>query len=287
MAQSPLLTRFRPSGSDVPKSGMLPTFFPRSGVTDAPDGMQRAYGGPARGALNTVLNMPITGLDKPFTTTPKSPAMTPRISRAGGNFDQNQAANNLSLTEFTRQLLGTSGQQMGNAEQEGDAINKFYTTGKGSVKADLDQMARESAAAGSSALQEAIKQVTRQANHQRMNFGNNSGIDRSMASVVGRLAIEQANKNADLARNNYLYRLEGQRVNQGRRNQLIMDALNSLLAPVQARQAVQGNDMNQLSSLLNLENANTLYETPEQQVQRRLSLADSLAALNDAQDFYR
>lgn len=233
----------------------------------------RSYGGTAAGgqsvvgtsftpqsrAVGLIENAGPNGNSGVMDSTVKSLPQSDRIGQLYQNYDSTQKADRSSLADYTKQLLATNPQAKESTDQESSAVGGYYN---GDIQSHLDLLANHAAAANNSAVQRAIAQAGRSNALYRMANGDSSYADRNYADVAAGYANQNAVRDADLRRSNYLALLTGQQQNLGKRNTLLDSYLQRSLLPAQAAHSLLSPEENDLSSLGYLDSANTQYSMP-------------------------
>lgn len=195
------------------------------------------------------------------SATIKSPAQGARIGQSYGQYDLNRNADQASLTDFTKQYVGSNPQAQQNTTQEQNAIGGFYN---GGVQGDLNSLADRSLSASNLAAQRALGQAGRQSALYRMQNGNSSYADAQLNDQFSNIAIQNALRDAQQRQQNYLTVLAGQQGNLGVRNKLQDNYLNRLLVPGQQANLLLNNQLGTLGALGGLDLSNTSYGAPQQ-----------------------
>lgn len=186
----------------------------------------------------------------------------PQSDRLAGlykSYDTNKTTDTNSLADYTKNLLATDPTAKSNTDQETGALGDFYN---GAIQGHLDTLANNASAANNAAVQRAIGQAGRQNALYRMANGDSSYADRNYADVAAGYANQNAVRDADLRRQNYLQVLAGQQSNLGKRNTLLDSYLQRSLLPSQAGHQLLSSESNDLSGLGYLDSANTQYSMP-------------------------
>ena len=219
----------------------------------------------------------------PLTVTQRSPVVGGGITKLNTVFGEGQDRTNQTIADFTREYLTQKPKAQQFANEEINSISQVYGSGPGSVRDDMKRLMAQRNAAMRTATQEAMNRARRDNSVFRMNNGNSSFADQQYGSVLAQLAAQEAAREADLNREDYLYQRQGQASMLGNRNRILNDLLMRDLMPVEQGQRLMANDAGLLGSIANLENANNIYDyqSPEQGIESELRLLASIMDLEN------
>jgi hypothetical protein len=223
-----------------------------------------------------------------ITATTRNPGQATKINALGQQVDTANKVATTSLTDFVKQQLANRPAAQLAAQQEADAAGAYYRTGPGSVQDQLARQSIASKAAINNSVRQAMNLARRGDSMRRMTSGNNSYNDAVYGDVTGRIAADSARKKAEIDRQNLLYLLEGKKGMTGVRSKILEDLARRELAPADAYRTDASQRSALLSSLLNLEDQNTIYEKddPETRLLKKLGLISGLTEVDLARQRY-
>lgn len=271
-------------GSSWAGGGFAPT---TSTVTNAGGGglplltTSKSPGGNA--ALEAVLGR-VSNLsndpNQPLFTSTRDAGQAGRINAAGAQLDTTTGQANETLADFTKNFLSADPQAKQYMTEETGAIGKVYggADSPDSMTATLQRLVRQRGQAVQGSLQRALATAARRGNLNSLGFGGGSSYNNQqfMDTAAGVLA-DEAQKEAELNRSNYLSTLDAQTRLAGQRGGLLNSYLTRNLTPLQAGQQLSASSLANLGALGNITNANRIQQTPEQLYAQRLGLLGSYA----------
>jgi hypothetical protein len=249
------------------------------------------YGSPTRGsganpivrnAVDSTMGLVSQALNQPgltVTQTPKSQTQNTLFQGAVANYNAGQPAKQQSLTDFTKEFFATAADRKNNKAQEDASINSVYS---GNLQAQLDALQKKRMGAINVATQKAITRARMDNNLARLGYGGagSSYLDRAYGDSVGNILTQEAVNNANLGRDNLLYVRGEQDKLLGQRQNLARSYFQDMMLPNDMITRSNQGDISTLQGLANLENGNSIYELPEDRINRRLGLLGSLQNLD-------
>jgi hypothetical protein len=205
------------------------------------------------------------GQQDPYQTisTPRNEELSNRIREILGAQKSNQGSTDNALNRYENTL--NRGEVKGYANQEADYLSNIYG---GGLESRLDALRDKSADAMRGAADLASQNLRRDLKMAgfRSRGGAGSRLDRMAADRSYQIETGLANQMANRERSDFDYMNQLQSSNIGRR-QGIMDSLASReLLPMQARNQMFNQQLNQLGQIGQMDRTNSIYhlaETPE------------------------
>lgn len=216
----------------------------------------------------------------------KDPATAARIGKAGARFDIDVNDTRQSFADFTKAFMDGQKEAQTLFNQESSAIGRVFDPN--GLQADLNNLSDVRQRAITTAAQRAMNQALARTNAGRMTLGDSSYLDAQMLDSMGGINAQAAREKSDLDRMNLLTVLDAQGRFGGQRTNFLNQLLGRGLLPIQAKQAMAGNELAQLAGLSNLTNANTFYnlDSPEAMLARRFGLLGQAGQLDQMNNFY-
>ena len=225
----------------------------------------------AQGVPSSSFFTPLTGGQSqqqdqsPYQTvaTPRNQGLADRVKEMLGGFDSQSNKANTALSNYERSL--NRGDVKGYANEEADYLSRIYG---GGLESELSDLRGERASALRDAGDLAHQNLRRNLKLAgfRSRGGSGSRLDRMAADRGEQIEINIANQLANQRRADLDYLNRAQLSNIGRR-QGIMDSLAAReLMPLQARSQLEGQQLNRLAQLGQIDRGNQIYhlaETPE------------------------
>lgn len=209
-----------------------------------------------------------------FTQTPKSQVQNQFLTAIQGQYRTGQAARQGALTNFVKEAYAQQGQNKSALDQERKALDKVFATDGGLADELMNARAQRKASVMLKAKM-AMDAARRQNNLRRMMTGNNTYNDRLYSSQLAGIGVNQAMDDADRQAADIQY-VQGQRMGAlGGRGRLSDQYLNSVLAPAQAQSNFMRDDLSTLQQLAQLENQNSVYESPLDEMRRRIAMEEA------------
>lgn len=198
---------------------------------------------------------------------------------ANNAFAQNQGTYNNYLGTFNAQTP----QVTSNVQGENAALNNIYN---GGLQGQLDQNAAKENAAVNLSGQQALANINRNSSAQRLSGGNSSYNNALALNTEAGVYSQEALRQADLQRNNLQYVQGMQNQEVGAQNNNLEGLANRALQPASALNSLTGAYQGQLTSAGNLDLANNIYTTPQQQGQNQLGLLSGASGISNANTDY-
>lgn len=212
------------------------------------------------------------------TATPKSPQQSSLLQGVLQTAAGVAPTKKQSLTDFVREQYKLQEPTRAALGQETAAIDKIFAKDGGLV----DELANSRAKRRAGVMMRvkmAMDAARRQNNMARMMRGNNSYLDRAYNQNTARIAADTAIQDSDLERDDIRYVTGAQMGATGRRGALNEQYLNSVIAPYRQMNSLVRDDLGVLGEAADLQDRNTIYETPMDQMRRELAMRDGLSEL--------
>lgn len=232
--------------------------------------IDQTYGVAAKAIANPALS---------FTETPRSQTQNQLFSGLVTDYTNTEPTKQKSLADFTKEFLSTNPMRTDALRQEAGSIDDVYS---GRLASDLDTLLAQRRGAVNVATNKALDRARLENQFARLNAGGagSSYLDRAYSGQAGDIMAGEAVNEANLARDNAQY-VQGQKTNLlGQRENLARNYLLDQFLPIEKINQAQSMDIGNVQGLANLENANNVYETPEEALARRIGLVGSLQNLS-------
>lgn len=231
---------------------------------------------------NTVAPAPRFNPEAPLTITqtPKSQTQNQFLQAVVGQNRASQPQRAGALTQFVQQAYANQATDKAALDQERKMLDKIFAK-DGGIADELATSRARRMAGVMMRTKMGLDRAKRQNSINRMLGGNNTYNDRLYADALARVGAEGAVSDADLEREDLRY-LTGLRTGAvGARGRLGQNYASSLLLPAQATNAAMRDDMSVLEQIARLEDGNSVYESPLDQLRRQLEMERGLVALDD------
>lgn len=217
------------------------------------------------------------------TQTPKSASQNVFLNAIQGKTASTAAAKNNALTKFVQEAYAQQAPNKSALDQERSFLDKIFATNGGLV----DELANARAKRQAGVLMRvkmAMDKAGRSNNVRRMFSGNNSYNDRAYQNTLAGIAANEAIGGAERESDDLRY-LTGVRSGAlGARGRLSRDFTDSLLDPARGTNAALRDDASVLQSIADLEDRNSIYETPLEQLRREIAMRNGLSELDGLRD---
>lgn len=216
------------------------------------------------------------------TQTPKSQSQNQFLSGVKNTMAGAAPSKAQSLTQFVKEAYAAQGQNKQALQQETAALDKIFSTQGGLVNELADARAKRKAGVMMN-TKLALDRARRGNNLSRMMSGNNSYNDRLYAQMLANVGANEAIAGAERESDDLRYLTNTRLGATGRRGALSNSYLDSLLNTNRGVNASARDDLSVLEQIAQMEDRNSVYETPLMALQREMAMRDGLAGLESYQ----
>lgn len=250
------------------------------------------YGGAsgAPGSAGYMPSMNANGAGRPQTNfavgatlaSPRSMPVQNAVNTAYGARSTNQAVGNQSLTDWTKEFIASRKPSAQFAGEETGAISRFYGSGPDSVGGDLSRIRNNQAASLRDLTEQAYRRAGRDNSLRRMGRQPSSYLDNLHAQQFAGIAAQGAYRQGDQERADLAYVNSARTGMAGQRQNILDQQLNQNLLPYQTASQFEGDGLNRLGQLANLDYGNNTYQPVEDAYSKRAAFLQQLMEMGIA-----